>query len=103
MQTAPTDWPGTQVKLIPVANLVPYARNAKMHPEAQVGQIALLPVAAPDVVVPFPRHLLPGLRIAEIAPHEVPEPVANVNGIFQPFTGPGCRQLDDFRPGVAIG
>ena len=40
MQTAQTDWPGSQVKLMAVASLVPYARNAKMHPEAQVGQIA---------------------------------------------------------------
>ncbi|WP_135503080.1 site-specific DNA-methyltransferase [Roseovarius aestuariivivens] len=40
MKTTRTDWPGAAVKLMPVASLVPYARNAKMHPEAQVGQIA---------------------------------------------------------------
>ena len=40
MQVAETDWPGVEVKLVSVASLVPYARNAKNHPEAQVGQIA---------------------------------------------------------------
>ena len=35
-----SDWPGAEVMLVPVAQLVPYARNPKKHPEAQVDQIA---------------------------------------------------------------
>jgi ParB-like chromosome segregation protein Spo0J len=34
------DWPADAVERRPVASLVPYARNARTHSEAQIGQIA---------------------------------------------------------------
>ncbi|MBS8225951.1 site-specific DNA-methyltransferase [Vannielia litorea] len=40
MKTAEGNWPGASVALVAVGELVPYARNAKLHPEAQIGQIA---------------------------------------------------------------
>ena len=33
-------WPATKVEMRPVEALAPYARNARSHPEEQVGQIA---------------------------------------------------------------
>ena len=33
-------WPATKVEMRPVEDLAPYARNARSHPEEQVGQIA---------------------------------------------------------------
>ena len=40
MSTSEIEWPGAKVELKPTASLVPYARNAKRHPEEQVAQIA---------------------------------------------------------------
>lgn len=40
MKTAEGNWPGAKVTLVAVGQLVPYARNAKLHPKAQIGQIA---------------------------------------------------------------
>jgi ParB-like chromosome segregation protein Spo0J len=34
------NWPADQVVLRPVAELIPYARNARTHSDAQIGQIA---------------------------------------------------------------
>lgn len=33
-------WPATKVEMWPVADLIPYARNARTHPDEQIGQIA---------------------------------------------------------------
>jgi DNA modification methylase len=35
-----TEWPGDKVERRPVADLIPYARNARTHSDAQVAQIA---------------------------------------------------------------
>jgi ParB-like chromosome segregation protein Spo0J len=40
---APIDtsrWPATAIEMWSVKELIPYARNARLHPEAQVAQIA---------------------------------------------------------------
>ena len=34
------DWPAAKVELRPIAQLIPYARNARTHSEAQIAQIA---------------------------------------------------------------
>ena len=44
-KTAPTNaetpqWPADRVERIPLADLIPYARNARTHSEAQIAQIA---------------------------------------------------------------
>ena len=36
----PRSWPAERVKLVPVDDLVPYAQNARMHTNDQVGRIA---------------------------------------------------------------
>jgi ParB-like chromosome segregation protein Spo0J len=39
--TAPRiEWPADQVKRVPIEKLLPYARNARVHSEAQIAQIA---------------------------------------------------------------
>ena len=38
--TPPTAWPATQVETRPLLSLVPYARNAREHSDAQVAQLA---------------------------------------------------------------
>lgn len=35
-----TEWPADKVERRPIASLIPYARNARTHSDAQVGQIA---------------------------------------------------------------
>ena len=35
-----TDWRAAEIRQVPVASLVPYARNARTHSDAQVAQIA---------------------------------------------------------------
>ena len=36
----PRDWPATQVEMWQVADLAPYAKNARQHPPEQIDQIA---------------------------------------------------------------
>ena len=39
-QSTPNDWPADHIERRPIAELVPYARNSRLHSEHQVGQIA---------------------------------------------------------------
>jgi len=34
------DWPASAVQMVPVSQLIPYARNARTHSDEQVAQIA---------------------------------------------------------------